>query len=154
MIKFRGVPLESVRNIYGVDFDGAFVYGNYVKYGDGSLIVGDAEEADEETFWPSWWVPVDSKTVGQFTGMSDTDGVDIYENDIIHFGSIWCVGDEYDPREEEHIGAVEYHPDYASYVINCDGTLYPLEQMISFDGYSVQGNVHENPELLEGDSDD
>ncbi|MCT3264314.1 YopX family protein [Lactiplantibacillus plantarum] len=86
----------------------------------------------------------------QFTGLTDLDGKDIYENDIIHFGSIWCVGDEYDPREEEHIGSVKYRQDYASYVVNCNGKIFPLEQVISFDGYSVQGNVHENPELLEG----
>lgn len=89
--------------------------------------------------------------VEQFTGLKDEDGKDIYENDIIHFGSIWCVGDEYDPREEEHIGLLEYRPDYASYVVNCNGKIFPLEQVISFDGYSAQGNVHENPELLEED---
>ncbi|USZ59634.1 YopX family protein [Lactiplantibacillus plantarum] len=85
----------------------------------------------------------------QFTGLKDVNGKDIYVGDIVHFGSIWCVGDEYDPREEEHIGAVEYCQDYAGYVVNCNGKIYPLEQVISFDGYSVQGNVHENPELLE-----
>lgn len=87
----------------------------------------------------------------QFTGLTDVNGKDIYEGDIIHFGSIWCVGDEYDPREEEHIGAVEYRQDCASYVVNCNGKIFPLEELISFDGYSVQGNVHENPELLEAD---
>lgn len=86
----------------------------------------------------------------QFTGMKDVSGKDIYEGDIIHFGSIWCVGDEYDPREEEHIGAVEYRQDCASYVVNCNGTIFPLDALISFDGYSVQGNVHTNPELLKG----
>ncbi|KRK22324.1 hypothetical protein FD24_GL001814 [Lactiplantibacillus pentosus DSM 20314] len=91
----------------------------------------------------------DGLILEQFTGLKDVNGKDIYEGDILHFGSIWCVGDEYDPREEEHIGAVEYHPDYASYVVNCNGKKYPLEQLISFDGYSVQGNVHENLELLE-----
>ncbi len=86
----------------------------------------------------------------QFTGLKDVNGDDIYEGDIIHFGSIWCVGDEYDPREEEHIGAVEYCQDYAGYVVNCNGKIFPLEQVISFDEYSVQGNVRENPELLKG----
>lgn len=85
----------------------------------------------------------------QFTGLKDKHGVEIYEGDISNFGSVWCVGDEYDPREEEHIGFVEYLPDYATYVVNCSGKIYPLEQVISFDGYSVQGNVHENPKLLE-----
>lgn len=85
----------------------------------------------------------------QFTGLKDTSGKGIYEGDIVYFGSMWCVGDEYDPREEEHTGTVEYRPDYASYVVNCNGKIYPLEELTSFDGYSVQGNVHENAELLE-----
>ena len=89
--------------------------------------------------------------VEQFTGLKDTSGKEIYEGDIVSFGSMWCVGDEYDPREEEHTGTVEYSPDYASYVVNCNGKIYPLEELTSFDGYSVQGNVHENPELLEAD---
>ncbi|PAK82919.1 hypothetical protein B8W93_01540 [Lentilactobacillus kefiri] len=88
----------------------------------------------------------------QYTGLKDTSSKEIYEGDILHFGSVWCVGDEYDPREEDHTGLVEYRPDYASYVVNCNGKIYPLEQVISFDGYSVQGNVHENPELLEADN--
>ena len=91
----------------------------------------------------------DEYTWEQFTGLKDKQGVDIYNGDILHFGSVWCVGDEYDPREEKHIGAVEYRPDYASYVVNCNGKIFPLEQVISFDGYSVEGNVHENVELLE-----
>ena len=88
--------------------------------------------------------------VEQFTGLKDSDGKEIYEGSIVHFGSMWCVGDEYDPREEEHIGFVEYRPDYASYVVNCNGKIFPLEQVISFDRYSVNGNVHTNPELLKG----
>lgn len=151
MIKFRGVPLEDVSDIDGVDFDGTFVYGNYIKYGEDVLIVGDAVKADEDGCWPSWWVPVDSDTVEQFIGLKDASDVDIYAGDILHFGSMWCVGDECDPREEEHTGFVEYIPDYASYVVNCDDGIYSLEELTSFDGYSVQGNVHENPELLEED---
>ena len=63
MIKFRGIPLEDVSSIDGVNFDGKFVYGNYAKNGDGALIIGDVLEAEEDVFWPSWWVPVDPKTV-------------------------------------------------------------------------------------------
>ncbi|WP_416589078.1 YopX family protein [Lactiplantibacillus plantarum] len=98
----------------------------------------------------TWDIKNDDVELLQFTGLKDVNGNEIYEGDILHFGSIWCVGDEFDPREEEHIGLVEYRPDYASYVVNCNGKIYPLEQVISFDGYSVHGNAHENPELLKG----
>lgn len=93
----------------------------------------------------------DRLIIEQFTGLKDVNGKEIYEGDILHFGSIWCVGDEYDPREEYHIGTVEYRPDYASYVVNCNGRIYPLEAVISFESYSVQGNIHANPELLEAE---
>jgi len=89
----------------------------------------------------------------QFIGLKDAYGKDIYAGDILHFGSMWCVGDECDPREEEHTGFVEYIPEYASYVVNCDSGIYSLEELSSFDGYSVQGNVHKNPELLEENND-
>lgn len=97
----------------------------------------------------TWDIKNDDVELLQFTGLKDTSGKEIYEGDIVSFGSMWCVGDEYDPREEEHTGTVEYRPDYASYVVNCNGKIYPLEELTSFDGYSVQGNVHENVELLE-----
>ncbi|WP_436707894.1 YopX family protein [Lactiplantibacillus plantarum] len=150
MIKFRGIPLEDASEIKCVNFDGDFVYGYYIKNGDGALIVGDKTKELDDVGLSRWYADVDPKTVGQFTGLTDVSGKEIYEGDIVSFGSMWCVGDEYDPREEEHTGTVEYRPDYASYVVNCNGKIYPLEELTSFDGYSVQGNVHENAELLKG----
>lgn len=91
----------------------------------------------------------DKYIVEQSTGLKDANGNMIYENDILCFGRMWLEGDEYDPREEDHIGLVKYCSDSASYVVDCNKQIFPLEQMCSFDGYSAQGNVHTNPELLE-----
>lgn len=88
-------------------------------------------------------------SVEQFTGMKDAYNKDIYVGDILHFGSMRFIEDECEPKEEEHTGFVEYIPEYASYVVNCDDGVYTLKELTSFDGYSIQGNVHENPELLE-----
>ncbi|MCG0677194.1 hypothetical protein IMAU80009_01864 [Lactiplantibacillus plantarum] len=142
MIKFRAWDnlLNKMLVVYRISFDGPVDGVQVHCYLDDRGAEGSTEYAYDG----------DGLILEQFTGMKDVSGKDIYEGDIIHFGSIWCVWDEYDPREEEHIGAVEYRQDCASYVVNCNGTIFPLDALISFDGYSVQGNVHTNPELLKG----
>ncbi len=143
MIKFRAWDnlLNKMLVVYRISFDGP-VDGVQVHCClDDRGAKGSTEYAYDG----------DGLILEQFTGLKDMSDKEIYAGDILHFGSIWCVGDEYDPREEEHIGFVEYRPDYASYVANCNGKIFPLEQVISFDGYSVNGNVHENSELLEAD---
>lgn len=154
-IKFRGYDPDTKR----------WYYGSLVKQNKTTYVTSeDYDQNPSNTEWfifwdemTDWCLPnrhlqgsVDPNSIGEYTGLHDKNGQEIYEGDILYFGSVWCVGDEYDPREEEHTGLVEYRPDYASYVVNCNGKIYPLEQLPSFDGYSVQGNVHENPELLEG----
>ncbi|MBA3076694.1 YopX family protein [Lactiplantibacillus plantarum] len=137
MIKFRA--WDKVQKVMMVPRDMQTDSDGNIFYVEAMGPDGEYDEGDLDVF-----------KLEQFTGLKDVNGNEIYEGDILHFGSTWCVGDEYDPREEEHIGLVEYRPDYASYVVNCNEKIYPLEQVISFDGYSVHGNAHENPELLKG----
>ena len=143
MIKFRAWDKGNKNYLYNVQ-DAYDTLSGHVKYDNGED--ADYDESCFGDFLDNKWYDVE-----QFTGLKDVNGKEIYTGDILHFGSMWCVGDEYDPREEEHIGAVEYCPDYASYVVNCNGKIFPLEQVLSFDGYSVQENVHTNSELLEED---
>ncbi|MCH8625962.1 YopX family protein [Lactiplantibacillus plantarum] len=134
MIKFRGIPLEDVSSIDGVNFDGEFVYGNYVKNGDGALIIGDVLEAEEDMFWPYWWVPVDPKTVGQFTGLTDVNGKDIYEGDIL--------------ENRKYRSIVKFAS--GKFLADLIETIQTFDLIGETHGSKVIGNVHENPELLKG----
>ncbi|WP_165861044.1 YopX family protein [Lactiplantibacillus pentosus] len=134
MIKFRGIPLEDISSIDGVNFDGKFVYGNYAKNGDGALIIGDVLEAEEDVFWPSWWVPVDPKTVGQFTGLKDVNGNEIYEGDIL--------------ENRKYRSIVKFAN--GKFLADVVGTISRFDLIGETHGSKVIGNVHTNPELLKG----
>lgn len=78
---------------------------------------------------------VDPATVGQFTGVHDKNGREIYEGDIIENGRGW-----------RH--CVKYRDGFAGFVAR-GGTFPPLMNQGSMNFYTVIGNIHDNPELLE-----
>lgn len=146
MIKFRGVPLDSVEYIDGVEYDGKFAYGNYVKYGDGAIIVGDALEVGEDRFFTSWWVPVNPKTVEQFTGLKDVNGKDIYVGDAVQPVSSYINlkrGKPFEVKKDNYVYGKWIAKDISSKEFSVDGCYFS-------DEIQLIGNVHANPELLKG----
>ena len=164
MIKFRGIPLEDVNGIGRIDFDGTFVYGNYVKNGDGALIVGDKTKELDDVGLSRWFVNVVLETVGQFTGLKDVNDKDIYEGDIIEYSHQFYEG--------LITGAVGCETGYIGKVTKKDGAFGILISRVSYtdahnDYYHtndfvpfcefddpeadmvLKGNVHTNPEILE-----
>ena len=126
-IKFRGKRVNG----------GEWVKSMTISYG---TIKRKAYEMFFEIL-PNKWVGVVPETVGQFTGMLDKNGKEIYEGDIIQ--SKMPISGELFNLE------VAFKNGSFGTIGDITGELLPLIEC-DLTEYIVIGNIHDNPELLEG----
>ena len=130
-IKFRGKRIDN----------GQWVYGDVLQW-----MSGDVEIAPMEFDNIVW--TIDPNTVGQFTGLKDKNGKEIYEGDIM------CLSDRGSHKEEvivEHglYGWTFYNPKTATFYSDGSHTYCAVENYRFMFGTGVCiGNIHDNPELL------
>lgn len=86
------------------------------------------------------------ETVGQFTGLLDSNGKEIYEGDILRFAPPWRW-----EEDERRVGVVVYK--CYGFRIEYSDTSEALFNLAANDvPFTVIGNVHDNPNLLEADN--
>lgn len=127
-IKFRG---KSIMN----NTCGDWLYSSGIKYGDDVEVMYCDEDTSEE------WNYIDKETVGQYTGLHDKNGKEIYEGDIVQ-------GLFADQEEPEIKGQVIYSNGQASYIVIASNN--DEWELGYLDNLEVIGNIYDNPELLGG----
>lgn len=123
----------------GRDACGRWHYGVPLVFSDAYVCI-----TDPYTFNKS----VERETVGQYTGLTDKNGIKIFEGDII---SIQFVEDEYFVEDRIYYENGEVYFDtehYGWYVRIYDDFLSLWEYDDS--EIAVIGNIYDNPELMEG----
>lgn len=121
-IKFRGKCLVHGEWVYGYYLEQAFCdgqgLGSYIKIHGYSPI------------------KVDPDTVGQYTGLKDKKGQEIYEGDIV------CLGDA-----KRRIGVIVRSDTKPAFVLEVNDTTFDLYYRNQH-RYEVVGNIYDNQELI------
>lgn len=127
-VLFRGKRLDNVE----------WLYGSLLTYRDGVMEI--AEKLNKHTLIK---YEVDPATIGRYTGLTDKNGVKIFDGDIVRFAAL---------RNRESIHQVIYEG-WRWNLSNFYETGYDCPRCGFSEGtqcIEVIGNIHDNPELLGG----
>lgn len=128
-IKYRGLKTFQ---IFSGETKNVWIYGFYLKRGTYGDPGPQAHIFVYENGYEGY--RVEARTVGQFTGLFDVDGKEIYEDDILSF-------------DDGKIGTVEFF--HGCFVVRAGvgDSVYLLYEVRDWN-LKVLGNRFENPELL------
>lgn len=123
-IKFRGKRLKNDIWVYG-------------------LLTNDMKGHYRINFDPkSFSCVVKENTIGQFTGLRDKNGNEIYQHDIIQLQG----------KENKYNCLVDWNINLGAWCISIENKclgVKPLGEWLLEDRFVVIGNIYDNPELLE-----
>ena len=132
-IKFRG---RSATKCAALDIKfGDWVYGSFIQTNVDApcIISGNGEQFE-----------IDLETLGQFTGLTDRNGVEICEGDVLIVNGHLKKVVSLEVRTSKRRGHGESYFETGLHIVSGYGN--------GENSLEVIGNIHENPELLEPES--
>ena len=122
-IKFRGKSKKT----------GEWLYGDLIRNVEGAFAIVPPYEISMNNYYRNY--VVDKETIGQYTGLKDKNGREIYEGDILCYR---------DAKFQTHI---VYH-NGGFYFSHFGGTTFTAIGDHEINKYTVVGNIYDNKELL------
>ena len=87
-------------------------------------------EYSQRICWDDSNIPVSNKSLGEYTGLKDTNGVEIYEGDLLqNTNPVW-------------------KKEIVSFVMEWDAAAARFSDYSPREDFEVIGNIYENPELI------
>ena len=142
-IKFRGKASHSGEWLYG---DLINIHGEYHIFGEDDMRE-DGHHVTQDSDRPTW---VEPDTIGQFTGLYDKNGKEIYEGDIVRHPYINPIfGGFFTSENEEDNPTSEVVFNESDFTLRFHDIHSYLCEFVRKNVAEVVGNVHDNPELLD-----
>lgn len=144
-IKFRGKRIDNAETVTGYYHqdpeDGHFITDfEYIN------IAGTADEPPSGYFTKNV-NQVIPESVGQFTGLKDINGVDVYEWDVLE-NTFTIKNYDDDDYHLENRYSSQYETKTSKSVVKFIKGEFIITSGASFNSCKIIGNIHENPELI------